>query len=335
MLEKIMGFFKKSEEKVDKKDLQGLRGLLVNLVFTLFLSYFASSLVLSFVIQKLSPSGNKFASLDITGSLDEFSTEKVNYRDLQNNVLERNIFNNKKELPVEKDDEEEEELEVAAKGEMSLDGPCPKSSLQKQTLLGTIVFSAGGSYATVREKGIAVSDIYKVGDQIYGEEGVKVIGIRQNVLILNNSGRKECLYSSEFAETKGVEGKLDDSSYGTLEEAQGEKLEEQEGETRVVRLSSEWVQAQLGSGFTKIMQEISTPPDVVDGEIFGFKFFGITPNSLLGKIGLEDGDTIIEVNGRSTSESVFVFYQALGDETEILVGFERDDERRSVKVIIE
>ena len=311
----------------------------INLIFILFLSYFSSSLVVTLLLKKIAPSENKFEDFEISGSLDDMTTDKVNYRDLQNSVLERNIFNNTGELPVEKDEEEKVEGEMAnPQGELSLDGPCTKSSLSKLKLMGTMIFSNQDSFATVREDGINSADVYKVGDQIFGQENIKVIGIRANVLILNNSGRKECLYSSDASEKKVLGSKTENSSDAVDTDDDSEEESDSsstDGETAVVRLKSEWVQEQLGAGFTKIMQEVSTPPDVVDGEINGFKFYGISGGSLLGKIGLQDGDSIIEVNGRATSESVFVFYQALSDETEILVVFGRGEERRSVKVIIE
>ncbi len=341
MLEKITKIFKISGERPDKKAFQeGLRSFLINLIFILFLSYFSSSLMVTLLLKKIAPSENKFEDFEISGSLDDMATDKVNYRDLQNSVLERNIFNNTGELPVEKDEEEKVEGDMAnAQAELSLDGPCTKSSLSKLKLMGTMIFSNQDSFATVREDGINSADVYKIGDQIFGQENIKVIGIRANILILNNSGRKECLYSSDASE-KNVLGSKTESSSDAVDDTDDDSEEESDssstdGDTPVVRLKSEWVQEQLGAGFTKIMKEVSTPPDVVDGEINGFKFYGISGGSLLGKIGLQDGDSIIEVNGRSTSESVFVFYQALSDETEILIGFQRGEERHSVKVIIE
>lgn len=340
MLEKIIKIFKVSPEKPDKKAFQeDLRTILINIIFILFLSYFSSSLVVTVLLKKIAPSENKFENLEISGSLDAVTADKVNYRDLQSSVLQRNIFNNKGELPVEKEEEEKGEANVSnSQQELSLDGPCNKSSLSKLKLMGTIIFSNEESFATVREDGINSADVYKVGDQIFGQENIKVIGIRENVLILNNSGRKECLYSSEKSEKKVLASKSESSSDALDTDDDSEEESDSsssDGETPVVRLKSEWVQEQLGAGFTKIMQEVSTPPDVIEGEINGFKFYGISGDSLLGKIGLQDGDTIIEVNGRSTSESVFIFYQALSDETEILVVFGRGEDRRSVKVIIE
>lgn len=331
MFEKLKNLLGLSKQKSEDKASSEARSVLLNLVFVVFVSYFASSMVVSFIIKKVVPQGEGAQISDSFSSFDD--PDRMNYRNFQKAVIERNLFNDTGAVPPE-EDAGKEEAELATGG-FNLEGPCPPTSL-KLKLLGTISLSNKKSYAAVREEGVASSDIYQVGDQVFGEENVKVVEVRQNVLIMNNGGRKECLYATKKDEEIGTKG----SGLAHQKEKVLEESKEEEGVPDVrdetVRFKSSWVRAQLGPGFTKIMQDVTTPPNVSEtGAIRGFKFFGVGSGSLLGKMGIKDGDVVLSVNGNSTNESIFVLYQALNDEVEVIVRYERGDKEHSVKVMID
>ena len=329
MLEKLKSIIKLFTKGADEKASSAVRELLVNLVFIVFLAYFSSSVVISVFVKNLLPKeGGAISVKGVDGFGDE--ADQMNYRSFQKAVLERNLFNESGELP-EETEEASELADMNPEGKFSLEGPCTPTNL-KLKLLGTIVLSNKKSFATVREEGVAFSDIYQADDQVFGQEAVKVVEVRNNVVILNNAGKKECLYATEVAAETGAKGQgLKKKS----KDLKSKKSDSKASGGETVKLEASWVQKQLGSGFTKIMQSISTPPNVVDGGIRGFKFYGIRSGSLLGKIGLSNGDVVLGVNGNSTNDSVFVLYQALNDETEVIIRYERSGEERSVKVLIE
>lgn len=336
MLKKIREFFHKKNKssessKSQKSTLANFSRFLINVAFVIFLAYFASSAVISFVLKKIVPPVEGMSHIDSVENDYDSYLKKMNYRNFQKMVVGRNIFNDTGELPVEEEALAEETKSPQSK--FSLDGPCPLSKLNL-TLLGTIVLANNNSFATVQEKGVSYSDIYKVGDGIFGKEGIKVAGIRRNTVILNNQGKKECLYATEEDETSGQLG----SGLISLKKKKTKKADSSSGSSdglSVVKLKAAWIQSELGAGFTKIMQNVSTPPNVVEGEIRGFKFYGISSGSLLGKMGLKNGDIVVDVNGQSTSDSIFILYQALNDEKEVLVNYERNGQKQSVKVVIE
>ena len=334
LLEKFKKFFQKPSQGSDKKNEFRWGGVLLTFVFIIILSYFVASVAISFLLTSISPSDKKQIRFDLSGESLHKNPSKMNYRTFKKDVLNRNIFNESGELP--------DEAELAHKGEsdkpldqFSLKGTCSRSSLNLK-LMGTIVLSNDKSFATVREKSVNFSDVYKIGDEVYGKPGVKVAGIRHNILILNNKGKKECLYATKQDASVGTKGKGLSSKNAGLAALEKAKTVSPAKEAKPeVRLKSEWVSAQLGSGFTKIMQEITTPPFVENGEIKGFKFYGIKSGSLLGKIGLKNGDIVTDVNSTSTSESVFVLYEALSDDREVVVSYKRGDKHYSVKVLID
>ncbi len=66
-------------------------------------------------------------------------------------------------------------------------------------------------------------------------------------------------------------------------------------------------------------------PNRVNGELQGFKFVSIRPNSIFSKLGYKPGDTIDEVNGEKITSPTQAMeaYQALKNETNIQIGGSR------------
>ncbi|NDE14375.1 hypothetical protein EBZ80_05525 [bacterium] len=114
----------------------------------------------------------------------------INYREFKKPILDRNIFNSSGEYP-------KEELERKGGGDgrpvFDINAPCQPCTLNLE-LVGTIYLgSREKSLATVREKGQADADVYRVGDGIIGNEDALVAGVDRNELVINNKGTKECL----------------------------------------------------------------------------------------------------------------------------------------------
>jgi S1-C subfamily serine protease len=73
-----------------------------------------------------------------------------------------------------------------------------------------------------------------------------------------------------------------------------------------------------------------------DGQPFGFKLYGIRPNSLPGALGLKNGDVIASVNDRplTSLESAMESYSQLRDAKAIHVEIERRNEPRELEITI-
>ncbi len=277
--------------------------------------------------------------LDITLSAQSFGNtsasgfsynEKPDFQSHRQNIIDRNLFNSDGIFPVE-----EENFSGAASGEKKFDlnAACNRTSL-KVELVGTIYTgNQQTSIATVREAGIESADVYRVGDEIIEGNGAKVAQIEQRRLILNNNGIKECIelkdqtiVASNFAAP--ISDSLSAPSPNTLT---GGPVEG--GNSNSISLSAAFVEAELGPGFSKIIQAARMVPNSLDASMNGFKVFGIRPGSLMSKI-FREGDILTQVNDANLSQpdQGFALYQAFQDEREIRIYIVRGGEKVTVQV---
>ena len=231
---------------------------------------------------------------------------RPNFHQVKKSVIDRNIFNRDGEYPKEVEEVAEQVVKTA--DDFDISGPCTPASI-KLNLVGTIVLSdRRRSMATVREAGFE-SDVYREGDQIIGHEEASIASIDPNRVVINNSGKKECLEITLGGKERLVVEKT------TTPESKGSRLE---GGT--VEFTSAYVLSELGEGFGKIIQSARLVPHAKDQRVNGFKIFAIQEGSMLANIGFEDGDVITQVNDTvMTAEQGFTLYQALSDERDISV----------------
>jgi general secretion pathway protein C len=69
-------------------------------------------------------------------------------------------------------------------------------------------------------------------------------------------------------------------------------------------------------------------PSIKDGKPNGFKLYAIRPNSIFGKIGLQNGDTIKAINGNdmTTPDAALALYSKLRNASHLSVQVERRGE---------
>ena len=77
-------------------------------------------------------------------------------------------------------------------------------------------------------------------------------------------------------------------------------------------------------------------PSVKDGKPNGFKLYAIRPNSIFGKIGLQNGDTIKAINGSdmTTPDAALALYSKLRNASHLSVQVERRGELQTMDYII-
>lgn len=263
-----------------------------------------------------------------------------NYRDLKKAIIDRNIFNSEGIYPDETEDAALGKGGTGNGGKFNADGPCSKTSLNL-TLLGTIAM--GGpkfSLATLKETSYEEADIYRIGDKIVGHDQASIYAIERNQVIINNAGNKECLEldSRPPPNLNGPDAALDSapptniSSGSVPVETSGET----KGDSSSINLEGAWVEAQLGPGFGKIINDARLVPHMVNNKVQGFKIFAIKPDSLFGRIGLSNGDVVLQVGDVSLgqAEQGFAIYQAFQDQREFYISAERNGRPVSIQVKI-
>ncbi|HEX4449272.1 MAG TPA: type II secretion system protein GspC, partial [Kofleriaceae bacterium] len=78
-------------------------------------------------------------------------------------------------------------------------------------------------------------------------------------------------------------------------------------------------------------------PSVKDGKPHGFKLYAIRPSSVFAKLGLENGDTLVTINGfdLTTADKALEIYTKLRDATTIEIELERKGVRITIDYVVE
>ncbi len=259
-------------------------------------------------------------SVASTGSTTAQVRRRTNFHRVRNAILDRNLFNSAGEVP----DESVELAEASTSSSFNVNAPCQKNTLNLE-LMGTIyVGDQGGSLATVKEKGYSEADVYRVGDAVYGNEQALIVKIEAQRVIINNGGKKECLELAPPTLPGNPEG---DAGAVTLATGQPGATPPPAGEPGGdVELEAGYVESELGEGYVNILRKARLVPFNKDGSMKGFKLIGLDTNSLIGKVGLRNGDVITQVNDTSLQQpdQGFAFYQAFEDEREIRISLLRN-----------
>lgn len=293
------------------KDQQQLKSWLVqagfSVVMVLFISYLLASVVNSLFVPSLIKAVVAPKSGGVVGAA-KIALGEFNYRDVQKDVVGRNVFNADGKLPDEKEiDSEAEEV-----GAFDLNAPCTDSALPL-SLVGTIFLDNGSSLAIIREKGFEDSDVYQENDLIIGQENASIAKIDRSHVVINNGGRKECLHI-ELVKRGLVDG--DDF----IEEEEREKEEVPSGDAAVSRVTVEgaFVLEQLGEGYARILQSARSVPTKAEDGSEGFKIFDIQAGSLLERVNIKNNDIVTQVNDTLlTADQGFALYEAFENNREV------------------
>ena len=302
MKERVLRFFQKALALIQGKKFKlsdEWISFIIQGMFFCFLAFIFGSVASSLLVPIFV---HPFLQVDVASkkhAVHSFSfNEKTNYLSMKKSIIHRNLFNRTGELP-----KEEDEKEVSKAGKPFDDAtPCTPTKI-KATLLGTVFSDTGKSYAVVQEIGYEFSDIYSVGDMIIGSEA-SIVRVERNQLILNNAGRKECLHAKGF----DALAKSQSAGGGTA------------GSAAPIVLGSKWVTGELGEGFSKIMQSAHVVPNAEGEKVKGYKIFGIESGTLFDRVGLKDGDIVIQVNRIvMDAEHGFSLYQAFLESRDIAI----------------
>ncbi len=219
-------------------------------------------------------------------------------------IVERNIFNS------------------SAQGFTELmsnsNGPITKTNMSIK-LLGTVAGSPEYAYA-VMQMGTDIN-VYRVKDHI---NGAIILSIeRKKVIILHNGAKEEISMSKR----KALEGGGSAGNSGT-------------GIKQIAQNSYTIPESQFQSNLQnmgQLLTQARVVPNVVSGQIDGYRIFAISPGSLYSNIGLQNGDVIHSVNGIrvTTPESALQLFQQLKNERRFDIVIDRNGQQMNLNYAVQ
>lgn len=177
-----------------------------------------------------------------------------------NVVSERNLFSTTLQAIVEKN---------------TAGGREPSEEYTAFDLKGTIAVSQTVGYAIVEEKGKGKQKLYRLGDMI---GSVKLVRITRNTAVLKGAEKEFVMKIKDAA---------DDSMAGRSGR----------GPASGIAISKQEVTQSLGD-LKSIMSQAVVRPFFAGGVQQGFVVSNIVPGSLYQKLGLQNGDVVIDVNSK-------------------------------------
>ncbi|OGQ92903.1 MAG: hypothetical protein A2284_05350 [Deltaproteobacteria bacterium RIFOXYA12_FULL_61_11] len=255
-------------------------------------------------------------------------------------IVEKNIFSSDKTWTGEEDDEdlgEDSEAQLPAEPiEDDLTSPPIKSDLGLQ-LLGTMVFSDPKQSTASIKDGTSFKD-YHIGDKLSGEFDVLEIG-RGYVVFLRNH-RREYLSTGYFDQNIGVfeTKKAETVAIPEIGQLTPEDTFQTDGEgikkasdNRYQIAAPKWTEALKNIG--GILMDAQTAPNFDGGKINGFTIIALRPGSIYQHLGIEVGDTLVSVNGKSidSADAALRLFHILKDKTTFEIGVVREGESKVVR----
>lgn len=286
--------------------LNGLRKLSPRaLLFSFVLGFFFASLLSVFLGLVLMPDQTQTLPPKTAGAggppqaLANLGTQATLSKEGLDLILKRNIFNSTGELG--------DGAENAAKNKAGDSSQAVKTTLPLK-LLGLIF---GGSpytgLATIEDTSKKKIDSYIVGDTITGN--VKVLEIYPERVIIDNEGAREYVEVEKLnlvrtTRRKGTGGPspIEGLNSGPSAIASGpppdsykEEGFERKGASIVV--NDTFKRDMLGPKMSKVLQDAKAVPNMVNGELKGFRLERIREDSIYLKAGFQNGDVVEEING--------------------------------------
>lgn len=209
-------------------------------------------------------------------------------------ILDRNIFNSEGELG--------EGFEELVNNNQLPAGELVKSDLPLK-LLG-VIFAGdpknGLALVEDTQKRRALS--YLVGDNV--KDDAKLIEIYEDRIILLRGDRREYIEREAFeiarSRRKAKSGGFSSGDPGLVAGKTPESYREEgfERDGSQILISEEFKRSLLQpDSMTKVLQDAKAEPNIVGGEIRGFRLTRIRDNSIYLKAGFQDGDVVEEING--------------------------------------
>lgn len=183
--------------------------------------------------------------------------------------------------------------------------PVPAKPVSKVplNLVGTYISKTEPPYAIIEDQRKGAQEVFDINESIFGE--AKLVAVSRDSIEIERDGQREILKLEEGAPGGGA------PSGGAP--PGGEEITVDEGE----------IDAALGN-LPLLLTQVRAVPYFKEGQPVGLRLFAIKSGSLFEKIGLRNGDILMNINGNS-----------LGDFSQAVKLFERLKTERSIKVALE
>lgn len=252
-------------------------------------------------------------------------------------ILKRNIFNHEGTLgDMEQGLPDEEVVPVG--------GEAVKSNLPFK-VVGIIYsgdpFNGLAMLENTRKRRV---ESWVVGDEI--DKGARLVEILESRVILDNKGRREYIEveKKELVRSRrgkapsrpsGVDPGVAAIAKGPPPDAYKEEGFERKGHDIV--LTEQYKQNLLGPGLTKVLQDAKAEPNMVGGELKGFRLTRIREDSIYQKAGFQNNDIIREINGIPLRDAAgaIKLLQSLRNESEVEVRLQRGGDTFPMTVTIQ
>lgn len=220
-------------------------------------------------------------------------------------VVDRNIFN--------RDGTHGDLQEIADEATVVTSGEIVKSSLPLK--LWGIIFTGdpNNGIAIIEDTNKKTTNSFMVDDQLNSSTVVNKI-LRERV-ILQRSGRMEfvALEKKELVRSRrGSKASQSSPTAGSgfnaeVTRAKGrlEKFKEEgfEFAENKIKMTSAYKQKLITTDMSKVLQDAKAEPNMVDGQLQGFRLTKIRSPSIFEKSGLANGDIVTEINGVELSSA--------------------------------
>jgi general secretion pathway protein C len=245
-------------------------------------------------------------------------------------ILSRNIFNSEGKVGDEKGKQKSEGDEMSI-----TDLPIK--------VLGIIY---GGDpftgIALVENTSKKVTNSFLINDQIDTDATLERIEI-DRLIILRGGGRREVamleredIVRSTRKRGKMVKPKAGEGDRGFATDVPPESFAEPGFDRKGgnIEMSLDYKNKLLTSDFAQVLQDAKATPNMVDGDLKGFRLDRIRNDSIYQKAGLQNGDVIEEINGIPLSDTAqaIKLLQSLRNESEIEVRYSRGGSKQNLNM---
>lgn len=224
-----------------------------------------------------------------TGSA--FQDEPIRPLNDYNPIIERNLFNTKKD---------------AGSQPKMLDIENLKPTSLNLKLLGTVTGDRDTAYAVIQDTSQNRHDLYKTGDTI--QNAILKLILREKV-ILQVNGKDEILEIEDVAASQQT-----DRRHPGLHRATA----------RNITLNRSQIESAV-KNINTLMQQVRVRPHFTNGKPDGLSLTQIKPNSIFQRMGIRSGDVITGVDGKSIEsvDDALKLYRSLQSSSSVKLQLKR------------
>ncbi len=169
----------------------------------------------------------------------------------------------------------------------------PTLSTLPLQLIGTVIFNdPTRSLAAIQDKGDSKMFPVRMGDEIEGKVQILRVEARKVIFINTQSRRKEFIEIPEDPAMKITKNVRSTKAAGNITQVEENKF--------VVKRAE--LDAQMAN-FNTLITQARAVPEMVGGQMVGFRLMQIQPGSFYSKIGLKEQDVINSVNGEKITDA--------------------------------